>query len=135
MMFLPDPPDDPPDDELAPSELHDRFEAATNLTLDAAERLVDSEPFEIYADEKSGGQPLMEPLDDYVRLKETPADEWRDVDDGFNEVEQAEESLDYIDRTVPQGADGDELGETGHSKQELSLMTWGVDPVPEDGFP
>lgn len=134
-MFLPDPPDDPPDDELTPTELHDRFEAATNLSPAAADRLVESEPFAIYGEEKSGGQPLMEPLDDYVRLKETPADEWRDVDDGFNEVEEAEELLDYVDRTAAQGADGTELGDTGHTKQELSLMTWGVDPFPEDGFP
>lgn len=135
MKFLPDPSDDPPDEELTPRQLHDRFEKNTNLDPRLVDDLRASEAFEEYRDAKSGGQPIGEPLDDYERLATTPASEWEDKDDGFNEVEEAEELLDYVDRTAAQGADGQELGDTGVTKQELSLLTWGVDVDPEDEFP
>jgi hypothetical protein len=135
MTFLPDPSDDPPDEELTPVELHDRFEQNTNLDPRLVDDLKESEAFETYRSEKQGGQPVEQPLDDYERLARTPAAEWEDIDDGFNEVEQARELLDYLERTAAQGAQGKELGETGVSKQEMSLLTWGVDPFPEDEFP
>lgn len=126
---------------LSPPAAHDRWEAVTNL--DAAElRAVDgSERNEIYLDRAEGNQGADDPpipggpLADAIHLAETPRDEW-----GADEVAEADEALNFISRTLPQF--GEDEGEPLRPdvaprvhKDELSLMRWGVDPKPDDGFP
>jgi hypothetical protein len=127
-----DPPDEPPDEELTPRQLHDRWESSTNLDAAQLERFKDSPFNEVYKTQNSAqAQPGDEPLDDAIQLAETPADEWRDLDDGFNEVEEAEEALDWIDRHGSQARDG--LGtnfltdERKVTRREAAGIRWGVD--------
>jgi hypothetical protein len=140
--YLPDVPEDPPDEELTPSQLHDRFERVTNLDADELREVKDSERNRVYKERNSdAAQPGDEPLDDAIRLAETPASEWEDKDDAFNEVEEARELLDFVDRTAAQGASRDKdramipEEEPHYGKQEMSLVRWGVDPYPDDSYP
>jgi hypothetical protein len=126
--------DTPPDEELSPDALHDRWESATNLGADALRDFRDSELNAAYLDANSEqAQAGNEPLDDAIRLAETPADEWRDVDDGFNEVEEAREGLNFLRRTRAQ-VDSQGLGENYLTdrevmqKREAALVRWGYDP-------
>lgn len=142
MKFLPDPDDEPPDEELTPTELHDRFERNTNMTAEEGRDALESERNEIYKRRNSdAAQEGDEPLEDFIRLAETPASEWEDKDDGFNEVEEARELLDFVDRTAAQGATREKDGalipeeEPHYGKQEWSLVRWGVDPFPDDDVP
>jgi hypothetical protein len=130
-------PDDPPDEELTPNELHDRFESVTNLEADGLREFKDSKFNAAYLEQNSEqAQEGNEPLNDAIRLAETPADEWRDKDDGFNEVEEAEELLDFQRRT--QGAiESQGLGdnyltdEEVMPKREAASIRWGIDPDDE----
>lgn len=140
--YLPDPPDEPRDEELTPNQLHDRFESVTNMTAAEGRRALEDPRNDAYKSRNSeAAQPGDEPLEDFIKLAETPASEWRDVDDGFNEVEEARELLDFVDRTAAQGVDrppADEAlveEEPHYGKQEWSLVRWGVDPYPEDDVP
>jgi len=130
-------PNDPPDDELTPRQLYDRFEDAVNLDVEELRAFKASEYNEAYNSMKSeAAQPGDEPLDDVIRLSETPASMWRDVDDGFNEVEEARELLSFQRRTQAQiGSQG--LGENyltearNMQKREAASIRWGIDPDDE----
>jgi len=85
-----------------------------------------------YAERKNKGQPLDEPLEDVMRLKETPKSEWEDKDDGFNEVEQAEEAINFVNR-MSANDQGNPIPGTNPdlSKRDASLLNWGHDPNPD----
>ena len=93
----------------------------------------DSENYDAYEERKTGGQPIDEPREDVQRLLETPKDQWRDVDDGFNEVEQAEEAVNFVNR-MSAGENGDPMPGTDPplSKRDASLLNWGFDPNPDE---
>jgi len=127
-------PSDPPDDELTPTELYDRVESVTNLDVAELEAFQESSYNEAYLESNSEqAQPGDEPLEDAIRLLETPADEYRDLDDGFNEVEEAEELLDFQRRTQGQ-IESQGLGENyltearDMTKREAASIRWGIDP-------
>lgn len=136
MVELPTIDDTPPDEELSGPEMHDRWTDATNLTASELRDVKESKRNKIYKERNSGAsQPGDEPLDDAIRLAETPKSEWGDKDDGFNEYEEAEEALNFLRRTGAQGAscsDRDramiEEEEPHYGKQEMSLVRWGFDP-------
>jgi len=130
-------PSDPPDDELTPTELYNRVESVTNLDVAELEAFQDSEYNEAYLESNSEqAQPGDEPLEDAIRLLETPADEYRDLDDGFNEVEEAEELLDFQRRTQGQ-IESQGLGENyltdaeDMTKREAASIRWAIDPDTE----
>jgi len=130
-------PSDPPDDELTPEELYERFEAAVNVTAEELREFQDSLYNERYLESNSEqAQPGDEPLEDAIELLETPADEWRDLDDGFNEVEEAEELLDFQRRTQGQ-IKSQGLGENyltderDMTKREAASIRWAIDPDTE----
>jgi len=130
-------PSDPPDDELTSEELYERFDAAVNVTAEELREFQDSLYNERYLESNSEqSQPGDEPLEDAIELLDTPADEWRDLDDGFNEVEEAEELLDFQRRTQGQiHAQG--LGENyltdaeDMTKREAASIRWAIDPDTE----
>src|SRR6056297_991351 len=130
-------PSDPPDDELTPTELYDRVESVTNLDVAELEAFQESSYNEAYLESNSEqAQPGDEPLEDAIRLLETPADEYRDLDDGFNEVEEAEELLDFQRRTQGQ-IESQGLGENyltdaeDMTKREAASIRWAIDPDEE----
>jgi len=129
--------DDPPDDELTPGQLHDRVDEVTNLSADELRAFQRSEYNEAYNNAKSdAAQPVDEPLEDAIRLLETPASEYRDVDDGFNEVDEARELLSFQRRTqaqiASQGLGSNFLTETENmQKREAASIRWGIDPDDE----
>lgn len=126
-MSIFDPPDDPPDEELTINQLHDRWEASTNLSAGELRDFRDSAYNQAYLDQNSSkAQAGDEPLNDAIMLAETPADEW-----GETEREEAEEALDWIDRHGAQAEDGlgdNFLTETEDmTKREAAGIRWGVD--------
>jgi hypothetical protein len=132
MPYLPDPPDDPPDEELGPAALQRRVDDVVNMTPAELRRLKDTEAFRTYARNKDAGQPATEPVNDAIQVLEAPTSAF---DPGDDVRREAEELLDYVERTTPQGVSGQEIGDSDISRQEMSLLTWGVDPDPDDGFP
>ena len=130
-------PDDPPDADLTPEQLHDRIEEVTNLTADELRAFKGSDFNAAYNRTKSdAAQPGDEPLDDVIRLLETPASEYRDVDDGFNEMEEGRELLNFQRRTQAQIA-SQGLGENYLTDlevmqlREAASIRWGIDPDEE----
>ena len=130
-------PTDPPDDELTAEQLYERFDAAVNVTADELREFQDSLYNEAYIESNSEqAQPGDEPLEDAIQLLDTPADEWRDLDDGFNEVEEAEELLDFQRRTQGQ-IEAQGLGENyltderDMTKREAASIRWAIDPDTE----
>jgi len=130
-------PSDPPDDELTSEELYERFDAAVNVTAEELREFQDSLYNERYLESNSEqSQPGDEPLEDAIELLDTPADEWRDLDDGFNEIEEAEELLDFQRRTQGQ-IDAQGLGENyltdaeDMTKREAASIRWAIDPDTE----
>jgi hypothetical protein len=133
-------PSDPPDDELTPTELFDRVREATNLDVAELEAFQESEFNEAYLEQNSEqAQPGDEPLEDTIQLLDTPADEYRDLDDGFNEVEEARELLSFQRRTQAQ-IESQGLGENFLTelevmqKREAASIRWGIDPDDEREF-
>jgi len=130
-------PDDPPDADLTPEQLHDRIDEVTNLTADELRAFKGSDFNQEYNRVKSdAAQPGDEPLDDVIRLLETPASEYREVDDGFNEIQQGRELLSFQRRTQAQiGSQG--LGENYLTDLEVMQVReavsirWGIDPDEE----
>lgn len=117
-------------------ELDDVYEAftdAVNMSPMELKSYGDSDNFEEYEDRKSGGQPIDEPREDVIQLLETPKDQWADEDDGFNEVEQAEEAVGFINR-MKAGQQGEPMPDTDPklSKRDASLLNWGHDPNPDE---
>ena len=130
-------PDDPPDADLTPEQLHDRIEEVTNLTADELRAFKGSDFNQEYNRVKSdAAQPGDEPLDDVIRLLETPASEYRDMDDGFNEIEEGRELLSFQRRTQAQIA-SQGLGENYLTDlevmqvREAASIRWGIDPDEE----
>ncbi len=130
-------PNVPPDDALPPEQLHDRVEATVNLDVAELRAFRDSELNQSYLEQASeAAQPGDEPLEDTIQLLETPRSEYRDVDDGFNEVEQARELLSFQRRTQAQ-IDSQGLGENHLTdlevmqKREAASIRWGIDPDEE----
>jgi len=112
-----------------PGKAHDELDELTNMQPNELESWLESDQFDAYADAKSGGEPVREPAEDMLRLMETPKSEWEDTDDGFNEVEEANQAISFIERMR-----GNESGEPipgsdpELSKRDASLINWGFDP-------
>jgi len=130
-------PDDPPDRDLTPQQLHDRINEVTNLSADELRAFKDSDFNDAYNRVKSdAAQPGDEPLDDAIRLLETPASEYRDMDDGFNEIEEGRELLSFQRRTQAQIA-SQGLGENYLTDlevmqvREAASIRWGINPDDE----
>jgi len=130
-------PGDPPDRDLTPKQLHDRIDDVTNLSADELSAFKDSDFNATYNRVKSdAAQPGDEPLDDVIRLLETPASEYRDMDDGFNEIEEGRELLSFQRRTQAQ-IESQGLGENYLTDlevmqvREAASIRWGIDPDDE----
>jgi len=115
----------PTDDPL---DVHEKFTDRVNMSVDELEDWKNSNQFDVYAEKKSGGEPVEKPVDDAIRLIETPADEWADEDDGFNEVEEAQQLLSFTSR-MQGNESGDPMAGSDPplSKRDASLLSWGVD--------
>jgi len=130
-------PSDPPDDALTPQQLAERVDQVTNLTVEELEAFRESEYNEEYlAANSERAQRGNEPLDDVIRLLETPPEEWRDVDDGFNEIAEARELLDFQRRTQAQiksqGLGSNTIAEYDDMTfREAASIRWGIDPDDE----
>jgi len=130
-------PSDPPDDALTPQQLADRVDDVVNLTVEELEAFRASEYNEEYLEYNSErAQRGNEPLDDVIRLLDTPRDEWRDVDDGFNEIAEARELLDFQRRTQAQiksqGLGSNTIAEYDDMTfREAASIRWGIDPDDE----
>jgi hypothetical protein len=108
------------------------FQDRVNMTGSELEAWGDSDNYDAYEERKNKGQPIDEPREDVMRLLDTPKSQWEDKDDGFNEVEQANEVLSFTSRM--QGVeDGDPMPGTDPelSKRDASLINWGFDPNPD----
>ena len=127
-------PSRPPDDMLSPEELYNRVEETVNLSVDDLFAFKRSEYNEEYNARKSDQtQAKDEPLDDVIRLLSTPPEAWKDEDDGFNEVQEAEELLDFQRRTqaqiASQGLGMNFLGDDRDmTMREAASIRWGIDP-------
>jgi len=130
-------PSEPPDAELTPQQLAERVDEITNLSVEELEAFRASEYNEEYLEGNSDrAQRGNEPLDDVIRLLETPRDQWRDVDDGFNEIDEARELLDFQRRTQAQiksqGLGSNTLPEYDDMTfREAASIRWGIDPDEE----
>ena len=114
-----------------PDDVFEAFNDRVNMTVGELEAWKDSDNFDVYADQKSGGEDITTPVNDAIRLLETPKDEWGDKDDGFNEVEEANQLLSFTSRM--QGVEsGDPMPNTDPklSKRDASLINWAFDPNP-----
>jgi len=127
-------PNVPPDDALDPQQLAQRVREVTNLDVEQLEAFKVSEFNRAYnAGKSDAAQPGDEPLDDVIQLLETPDEQWRDIDDGFNEVQEAEELLGFQRRTQGQ-INQQGLGENFLTDREVmqfreaASIRWGIDP-------
>lgn len=113
-------------------EVWDEFQDNVNMTASEVEAWQESDQFDVYADQKSAGEPVENPSDDIIQLLETPKSDWEDVDDGFNEVEEAEQANSFISR-MSAGEDGEPMpgSDPPLSKRNASLLNWGFDPNPQ----
>jgi len=120
----------------SPQEIHDELANATNMTVGELRDLKESKNWEIYGEQKSGGEDLNKPVDDMIRLLETPASEYEDTNDGFNEVEEANQALSFLGR-MKGVEDGEPMpnSDPPMSKRDMSLLAWGYDPDEDDRFP
>jgi len=124
----------PADDALDPQQLAQRVRRVTNLDVEQLEAFKASEFNTAYnAGKSDAAQPGDEPLDDVIQLLDTPDEQWRDIDDGFNEVQEAEELLAFQRRTQAQ-IKKQGLGENYLTDRELmqfreaASIRWGIDP-------
>jgi hypothetical protein len=110
------------------------FRELTNLDAEQLRRFRDSDLNEQYLEANSSeAQPGNEPLNDTIRLLETPVEQWRDVDDGFNEIQQAEENISFNKRsqaqTEAQGLGKNYLDDDETMQvREAAHIRWGFDP-------
>jgi len=104
----------------------DDFQDTVNMSVGELEAWKDSDNYAAYQERKSGGQEGTEPIDDAIRLLETPKSDWEDKDDGFNEVEEANELLAFTGR-MGKVEPGDDIPNTDPpiSKQEASMFFLG----------
>lgn len=120
---------------MDPREIHRRFHERINMSVAELEALKESPNYAEYQERKSGGQEGTEPIDDAIQLIETPVSQWEDKDDGFNEVEQAQELLSFTSR-MHEVDEGEPIPDTEPpiSKQEMSMLAWAVDPNDRKDF-
>jgi len=118
-------------------DLHDEVDDLLNLDVEQLEAFKDSRYNEAYLESASeAAQPGDEPLDDAIQLLETDRSDYRDVDDGFNEVEEGEELINYHARVQAQ-IDSEGLGtnyltdEENMTKRAAASIRWGIDPDEE----
>jgi hypothetical protein len=113
-------------------DIFGEFQDSVNMGAGELRDWRDSEQFEAYTEYKSGGQEPTEPINDAIRLLETPKAEWSCEDDGFNECEQAEELVNFNSR-MSANESGDPIPGTDPplSKRDASLISWGQDPNPD----
>jgi len=113
-------------------DVFQEFQDTVNMSVGELEAWKDSENYSQYQEYKNGGQEGAEPINDAIRLLETPKSEWEDKDDGFNEVEEANELLAFTGR-MGEVEPGDPIPGTDPeiSKQEASMLSWAVDPNPQ----
>lgn len=62
-------------------EVFEEFNDLVDMSPTEMDAWGDSDNRENYAEEKSAGQPIDEPLEDVMRLKETRKSDWKDADD------------------------------------------------------
>jgi len=112
-------------------DVWDDFQETVNMTPAELTAWKESDNYAAYQERKSGGQKGTEPIDDAIRLLETPKKDWEDKDDGFNEVTEANELLAFTGR-MGKVEPGDPIPGTDPelSKQEASMLAWAVDPNP-----
>lgn len=105
-------------------EIRKEFEENVNMSLEEAKAWKKTE-----ASKKASLS--REPINDGIKLLEQKKDnQWRDVDDGFNEFEEADQLNNFVNR-MSGAEDGDDVNEEiGMSKRDISLANWLR--VPED---
>ena len=114
------------------NDIFGEFQDSVNMGAGELRDWRDSEQFEKYTAAKSGGKEPTEPINDAIRLLETPKSEWSCEDDGFNECEEAEELVNFNSR-MSANKSGDPITGTDPplSKRDASLISWGQDPNPD----
>jgi len=126
-------------EEMSPEEAHDAWEDLVNINQSGLEKVKRSKRNKEYLDKAEGNQeenPPLEggPLEDALTLAKTPRDEWTK-----KHRKEAEEASNFLARTFPQfeQSEGESLidDEPKIHKDEMSLIRWGFDPDPSDGFP
>jgi hypothetical protein len=112
-------------------KLFEEFNDRVNMTASELEAWQDSENFDVYKQRKSGGEDIMKPSNDAIQLLETPKSQWEDKDDGFNEVEEANQLLSFTSR-MKANDNGEPMPDSDPelSKRDASLINWGLDPNP-----
>jgi len=124
---------------MSPEEAHDAWEDLVNINQSGLEKVKRSKRNKEYLDKAEGNQeenPPLEggPLEDALTLAKTPRDEWTK-----KHRKEAEEASNFLARTFPQfeQSEGESLidDEPKIHKDEMSLIRWGFDPDPSDGFP
>jgi hypothetical protein len=127
-------PADPPDEELAPAELRDRVIDVVNLSVSELRAFRDSRYNEAYLDGNSSkAQRGNEPLNNVIRLLDTAESDWEDAADGFNEVAEARELLDFQRRAQAQirsqGIGANTIADfEDMTFREAASIRWGIDP-------
>jgi len=116
---------------MARDSVDDVFREFHDLVNMGAKELgtwADSDNYDIYEEKKSGGEPIDKPREDIQRLLNTNKENWRDKDDGFNEVEEANQAISFINR-MSAVEEGDPMPGTDPelSKRRASLLNWGHD--------
>lgn len=74
-----------------------------------------------------------EPINDVIRLLDTPKRNWSNKEDGFNEIKEAKEVISFNAR-MSKVNEGEHVAEPNLSKQDISLANWGRrdSDVPKD---
>lgn len=99
-------------------EIREEFNENVNMTLGEARAWKETE-----ASKKASLS--REPIRDGIKLLEQKKEgDWRDVDDGFNEFEEAEQLNNFVNRMSGM-EDGEDVNERiGMSKRDISLANW-----------
>jgi len=125
--------------KMSPEKAHDAWEDLVNINQSGLEKVKRSKRNKVYLDKAEGNQeknPPLEggPLEDALTLAKTPRDEWTK-----KHRKEAEEASNFLARTSAQfeQSEGEPLidEEPKIHKDEMSLIRWGFDPDPSDGFP
>lgn len=130
-------PSEPPDEELSSEQLRNRVLSVVNLSLSELREFRDSEYNKAYLEGNSNrAQSGDEPLDDIIQLLDTPESKWRNAEDGFNEVTEARELLDFQRRAQAQirsqGLGSNTIaGFDDMTYREAASIRWGIDPDEE----
>jgi len=126
-------------EKMSPEKAHDAWEDLVNINQSGLEKVKSSKRNKVYLDKAEGNQeknpPLKGgPLEDALTLAKTPRDEWTK-----KHRKEAEEASNFLARTSEQfeQSEGEPLidDEPKIHKDEMSLIRWGFDPDPSDGFP